>query len=204
MNLSHTLTWWLANDPVLSSGQIGLVTDNGYTKIGDGVNKFSFLPFNTPDKYTPWFSNFFPIQSKGNLLSSLYDITLIGGSLGQEGCYFDFDFLIKTAANSNAKQFWVKFANQVLLVSNPASVLNNSHIRVSGKVKIIDYTNKISIFKINWIDDSSSAFLTTGQLTGIDFRQNNKLLLQGQGVADGDVIAMDGEGNYQSLSSQLV
>lgn len=199
---SHTLAWWLANDIILAAGQMGMVTDNGYYKVGDGVNKFSFLPFNTPDKITPWFSNFFPIQSKGSSLCSLYNITLIGGSLGQEGCYFDFDFLVNTAANGNTKDIYLKFANQPLF--HKSAALNNVNIQLKGKIKIIDYTNKKALFKVNYLDDTGAVSLVTGNLTGIDFTQNNKLLLQGQGVADYDVVALEGEGNYQSLSSQLV
>lgn len=59
-----TAAEWLADDPVLAEGELGLETDTKYYKIGDGVTVWSLLPYGglNPKQFTIYLDYSSPSQ----------------------------------------------------------------------------------------------------------------------------------------------
>lgn len=189
--LTHPLAWWLANDIVLTFGQQGIVSDIGWYKTGDGNNKFSALKLQGLNDVNSWFSFYGKTINKGSELTTAYHATLIGGTLVQEGGWTEFEFDINVASNGNPKNIFLKFSNQELINYAPGS----GDIKIKGKIKIIDYTAQKAYYSIEVVVASSfSIYLVSGELSGLNFAENNVLILQLQGAANGDITANGGDG----------
>jgi len=197
----HPFAWWQSNNPILLKGQMGYITDMATHKIGDGCTTFALLPFGGIPLIGNWIAQFKPIQNSGNLLSTLYNNALIGGSLVALGNWADFEYIFTIANNSNAKTIWIKFANQIIYtLTGGIGPLSNLTLRLKGKVTSIDYINKKISYWVEKLDNNGAVTLIYGVLSGIDLSQNNHLLLQGQGIADNDIIAEQGMGAYCAIS----
>jgi hypothetical protein len=190
--LTHPLIWWLANDIVLAQGQQGVISDLGYFKIGDGNNPFSALPVQGVAPVSVWFSEFGILNNTSNTLDTIYDEWLIGGSMVQQGNWIDFCFDVVSAANSNTKNVFVKFSNQLLL--NYSVPTGAQTLKLVGKIKVLDYTLKKAFYSV-----TCGSSIVSGQLTGINWNVNNSLLLQFQGTANNDLIANGGEGKINII-----
>lgn len=199
MGYSHPLSWWLANDIVLSQGQQGLVIDQGYYKVGDGVNKFSGLPYQGLWSLNRWFSTFYPIQNEAALESTLYSPQLVGGSFIMEADWASFKFMVTPANNSNSKTIKVLFNNSPLLT---ITVPINSAIPIfiSGQLTCIEYKYGTIGYDIKYESTGNSPVIVSGTLTGLTFSQTYKLLLQGQGVSNGDLTANRGSGIISTIT----
>jgi hypothetical protein len=200
MNLQHPLAWWLANNPILTVGQQGIVTDLSQYKIGDGVNNFSLLPFNNLGEVNSWFSFSGPTGNTGSILSTLWQTELFGGTFGQQGAWAEFSFDLTPASNINAKTAYLKLSNQHLInVIIPIS--SSAPVTISGKIKCYDYTGKKVYFKCKSESNGTAINVSEGILTGIDFTQNNKIICQVSGVSNNDVISQGGDGKICPMAS---
>lgn len=195
---SHPLSWWLANDIVLALGQRGEIVDLGWYKLGDGNNAFSGLTLLGLDNTNVWFSYWGPQKNKAALLTTLYHSTLIGGTLIQEGGFVEFEYIIIPANNSNVKNVYLKFATETLItVSVP---INSSvPIIISGTIKLTDYAGLKGYFKLKAVSNGTMQ-VSAGELTGINWNANNLLIIQGQGVANNDIVSQGGEGKICIVS----
>ena len=156
---------------------------------------------------TVWYSEYQKRYSaaftSGYQLTSLYQETLIGDTIYTDGSWLGFSYHLQTGANENFKEIFVKFANQTLVSFIPSAGLRD--IYINGVIKALNIHTKTAYFELTlkeYISNSSDTDLFySGNLTGVNFNSNNKLILQGQGIVFGDVTAINGQGTINILPS---
>ena len=191
--ITHPLAYWQTDSYIPLKNQICRVTDFPAYKIGDGVNTFNNLTFIFTWPSYVWFSSYETEISDTNKLTTFYAPQLLGGSFVQEGGWCDFSLVIIPANNANVKNAYVKFFNNTLLtISIPIN--NNTPIKITGSIKCIAFKAENCFYELKAEQGNSILTTSYGILSGVDWAINNKLIIQGEGVADGDIVSRSGNG----------
>jgi len=142
-------------------------------------------------------------QTRGtyiNQLCTLYTDPLPANIFPSDGSWATFSYVLNIAFNSNTKTVYVKFANQVILTIS-VSTSFSGYIYIEGKLKALQLAKNTWSYTVSWYSTGVAPTLAYGTLTGISQSVVNNLLLQGQGVANNDIEAIEGDGVINKVVS---
>ena len=144
-----------------------------------------------------WFSEYQQRYSAtGNVLTTLYQEQLPAFTFYVIGSFFKFSYLINIVNYENTNDIYVMFSNQDIL-----SIASAQHglYWITGTVKMLNLRGLKASYKIQYTYNNTITSPNYGILSNINFDLNQKLILQGQGTAFGDVTGYEGEGVTYSI-----
>lgn len=138
-----------------------------------------------------WYNEYQVRYNDSNKLTTLYQDPLVGNSFVSNGSYGTFSYLVQAASNGNTKTINIAF-NDISLVS--FNLTDTNPVLITGTITATNMHLGTATVVGQYFSNSFAPILFTKNLTGLNFYENIKLILQGQATAYKDITSIEGKG----------